>query len=148
MLKKIKEDFYKEFGEKLKIRINEQKLDDFLDDLGSDEDEMLDSQVIIEIESDSMSLSVCMEEAFGCCGKAYMSGFSSITTEALELGEKYLFRVCELVARNFNYSYIGFVHQEGISFVEAGRSEGFSTAFKFLNKRSKNNLEEMFKILD
>lgn len=87
--------------------------------------------------------SVALEEAFGCCGKAYMSDFHVDDSKIIPA----LLKSCEVIAKNHGYSYIGFIHKSTHQIVKEAKKLGYKTALSFKNKRSKNRLSEMYKIL-
>lgn len=98
------------------------------------------NEVSVTINDLEANVGLC--ESHGCCAKAYMSEFN---------GEPELFpaliKACELIARNGGYTTIGFIHKSNSAPVKAGKALGFKVDHSFTNKRTKNKLSEMIKML-
>jgi hypothetical protein len=100
-----------------------------------------ESQYIRIQGDDSTRTEVALTESHDCCGKAYMFGFRGTQRAPL-------IKLCEIVAKARGYTCIGYLHLAENPIIQIGLSMGYKEAFKFTNKRSNNELSEMYKILD
>lgn len=149
-------DSIKKLVSKYQIYINDQKLNVF--DLENYENVRVESltSYTIKCSNKIVETSVIFEEPFQCCGKIYLHDFHHklkipnlpIALKLRNINTSYcrLLNFCEEFAKLQNYSYVGFVHIIKSGPCLAGISRNYKV-IQFLNTRSGNTLQEMYKIL-
>lgn len=123
-----------------KITVSGKSLSDFLED---EADGTTIETLMIEVEEGGEFIAqVTLQEAFGCCGKVYIHDFSGPSRLMKPLIEASI-----KVSQKAGYSSIGLVHLTSDNVIKTAKKLKFKVAYKFKNKRSKNNLSEMYKII-
>lgn len=96
---------------------------------------------IQDLKDLSRKSTVLIGESFECCGKAYIYGFSV----GRIADAKNLLKLAVAFAAQSGYTCLGFIHQRDSVAVRAGEHLDFKLACSFKNKRSGNQLRELYK---